>query len=259
MNLFTVSTTAACYVAMVVFLLTQPASVEAKNIRLRMHFENDVKIFSHDPLKNGVVDLTDLPFMAQSFCESTGGDMTTCPTIITDSFTQIVNTRLPMFLDDDIVVSQFSEDLLRQACGNRDQPAGVALLDSGGSNSYDPEEAYDRCVLDAAHAIRSVKVMRTNSLAPQLYNEVAAQTLVPLEQNWDYGVEGNTMSFIGKLITNQNLVDDPRVESVTEIGFNMGHSVSDYMLYVVFVVYTIYMCLVANQSLEMSLLRSDCC
>jgi hypothetical protein len=211
-----VSAELMCVVLAVFFI----SIVFSKTVNINVKGKNGVMVFSHDPWKNGEVDLSDLEARVHAFCLLELGDnesdVELCVAGITQRFTTIVEERIPFLHYDDTVVSQFSEDLIAQVCGS------VAV----DTDSEVARGEWESCAAHTGNAIRSVKVMRINVLAVQLFEAVKSQTLVPLEEFWHYGVEGNTMSYLGKLTANQNLVDDRRVVSVTETGFNMGHSVS---------------------------------
>lgn len=149
----------------------------------------------------------------QQFCRIELGDQhRECTELIRNRFvTEYVQNSIPPFLQPDAVATSFSEELIPLACPH-----------SGG-------ESYASCAAGALQAIRSVKVMTMGSLMNTLRDIVTANTLVPVATGWTEGIEGNLLMYLDKVAVFQALADDRRVETICEVGFNLGHSAVNWM------------------------------
>lgn len=85
------------------------------------------------------------------------------------------------------------------------------------------------CLSIADAAIRSVKVATAFPIASDLIGRITDNELVKVSADWHDTIEGNTFHYYRKVAFLQTLADDARVERITEIGFNAGHSVSPHI------------------------------
>ena len=121
--------------------------------------------------------------------------------------------NIPSFLQPQMVTTSFSQNLLSLACP---QP-----IDN---------EMNLTCVVEALQAIRSVKVVTLANYMNSLMDIMHNNTLVNLTKGWEDNIEGSIIMFIEKVFQLQALADDIRVETICEVGFNLGHSSMNWMI-----------------------------
>lgn len=119
--------------------------------------------------------------------------------------------KVPEWLREKVVQNNFSEDLLAVACN------AMNLVNYDNLND---------CREKAGEAIRSVKMYLASYHMKEIIEHIDKNQIIPVPSDWKLNVEGHTFMFQGKIRLMQELADDPRVESICEIGLNLGHSVS---------------------------------
>lgn len=173
--------------------------------------------FAFDLNASGEVALND---HIQHFCALELNDLEDCTTLIRDRFMvkhtnfEEFKSDIPSFLQPNKVSTSFSQELLLSAC-----PAPPS-----------DSESYFTCIREAQQAIRSVKVITMANRMSSLMNIMHKNTLVNLTAGWDDDIEGHILMFFDKVIQLQSLADDARVETICEVGFNLGHSAMNWMI-----------------------------
>lgn len=203
-------------VLLIVTLLT-----EGKDIVVPVKFadsDTSVKLFVFDPVH---IDLLD--DAVNRFCSREVGDAVICPDLLKAWYMSAYTDRLPILLHDDAtIVGRFTDDWVAEACGS-EQHIKVVATDDPKINQESLESI--GCVAATRAAIRSIKVHHTYQLISDAFTLIDRNKLIPLPAGWTGGVEGNIQMFHNKVWALQELADDRRVQTIAEIGFNMGHSV----------------------------------
>ena len=78
------------------------------------------------------------------------------------------------------------------------------------------------------HRVRMVKVTTFMQTTHKMDSAIAAMHMQ--KDQWKHDIEGHIMSFPDKVVKLSELADDPRVDVICEIGFNVGHSAAIFLL-----------------------------
>lgn len=163
------------------------------------------RTFTHEPVQNPASGLS-LDASIDSFCTSVSVPLESCRASILSEYERLTSsTEIAPWSNHLTVLQRFASDIVADAC--RDHTSD------------------SQCIARSTEVIRSVKLYHAFSAIRTLFEEIEKNGLVPLPEHWRRGVEGHTFLFKDKVHTMQELADDPRVERVCEVGFNMGHSV----------------------------------
>lgn len=200
-------------------VLTQDVNIEIKPMEesqshmFTHEFESSFSILDHiqtQLLKNKI----------QTFCQETmlsADDVIECSDkILSHSLTIYYEQgghvkQIPSYLDPERVVSSFRKELVEEACSGY---LGEVMSD---------------CHQAAADAIQSIKILHMGSKMEELKSHIDTNDLIPVAPNWRNDTEGSTIRFHGKLELFQSLADDERVETICEVGFNVGHSTASWL------------------------------
>jgi hypothetical protein len=188
------------------------ATVEGASVTIKVNSDEGGSsqfIFEHSTASN-----LDLLEAIKGFCASLKNmDPLYCQTNVYAEYNKIKEQEMsvPEWLRKEEVLSNFSEDLLTVACNEK--------------NLVNYENLND-CQQKTGDAIRSVKMVQASFYLTDIVNHIDNNQIIPVPSNWKLNVEGHTFMFEGKKRLLQELADDPRVESICEIGLNLGHSVS---------------------------------
>ena len=77
------------------------------------------------------------------------------------------------------------------------------------------------------HHVRMVKVTAFMQATHDLDNAIASMHREG--KNWKHSIEGHSMSFPDKVLKLSEMADDPRVDVICEIGFNVGYSAAIFL------------------------------
>lgn len=91
-----------------------------------------------------------------------------------------------------------------------------------------PDHGFDsveECMRGMRKALQTAKVIKAYQMSQDLIDTITLNKIIPMDEGWQYNVEGNTFNYSSKVRRLQELADDQRVVRICEVGFNMGHSV----------------------------------
>jgi hypothetical protein len=172
---------------------------------------NTSLLFTFDQSEDDTNDIK-LFEAVQSFCSAHDALHNKLETVIFNEYVKARNYKeIPVWLTEHHVLNNFISDSLVFACGRTSS-------ESFGFQS-------DLCNNDATSAIRSVKLWQAYNFIPKMFELISDNSIVQVAKNWKDGIEGHTFLFHEKVKLLQEIADDVRVETICEIGFNLGHSV----------------------------------
>lgn len=155
----------------------------------------------------------DLKAQIYKFCTSLMNAPDHCELATYSEFLKIHQQSQP-WISGGVIMESFTRDLSISLCS-------VEM----GYHFNNVEE----CFREVSSAIRSEKMYRAFTAIPGVMDFIERDELVKVSPYWKDGVEGHTFMYADKLRIMQELADDPRVERVCEIGFNMGHSAVNWL------------------------------
>jgi hypothetical protein len=163
-----------------------------------------------------IYDIASLKKISTEFCGAKAALIKNCHEqllrrFLKSSYSENANhDKMPWF-EEEVVKMSFTSDIVRAVCDDE-------TLSSVYGNRA-------KCLAKVRKGVRSVKMYLAYTGAEKLAEMVNKSELIPQEANWMNNVEGHTFAYKDKVSLMQSTADDPRVETICEIGFNFGHSV----------------------------------